>query len=183
MLSSQNQSQFYLKHFIIILILFSRNSRKRIGFCYQLLYKKLSMLYFFEGTFDEKLTVFVIFKLKYLTLWNMKNLHLGLISKVLTLLWGEAISLTQWKPECFNQIIPLFFFLFWLFFLQPSTFPDGKNALWECLWMGKERPTRSRKTKFGRRDQKTQNAGKRNSGTSGDEKNKKATRPKLSCDR
>lgn len=47
--------------------------------------------------------------------------------------------------------------------------------------MGKERATRSRKTKFGRRDEKTENAGKINSGTSGDEK-KKGSVTKLSCD-
>lgn len=66
--------------------IFSINSRKGIILYYQLLYEKLSVIYYFEGTFDEKLSVVVILKLKYLTLLNMGILHLGLIPKVPTLI-------------------------------------------------------------------------------------------------
>lgn len=45
----------------------------------------------------KNLLFFVLFlsKFKHLALWNMENLYLGLISKMPTLRWGEAISLTQ----------------------------------------------------------------------------------------
>lgn len=119
--------------------IFSINSRKGIRLYYQLLYEKLSMIYFFEGTFDEKLTVLVILKLKYLTLWKMGNLHLGLIPKVPALIWDEAINLTQWKPGGFNQIIPLFFFFSLFFFdILPCTLnlPSWKECTARMLLTG-----------------------------------------------
>lgn len=127
---------------------FSINSRKGVRLCYQFLHEKLSMIYFFEGTFEEKLTVLVMLELKYLTLWNMGNLHLGLIPKVPTLIWGEAISLTQWKSGSFNQIIPLslFLFLFFFFYILPPTLnlPSWKECAARRLLTGERESNREK---------------------------------------